>query len=233
MYKLLKYPLRLLIIFLFALPVMAQRYEDYQLRIEPVWTRVADANGEPGSIESVEFSPDGKYIVSGSKYDNSVVMWRTSDGHELWRQYTFMEVERVGWSSDGKYVAAGSEDYLVTVYDSKTGEVIKKMKHEQGIDGLTWSNTSILLASGEEAVKLEDGSDRGWIRIFEMPSGKEIHKVDFGGTVNELFFSGDDKLLLATGLGFVKIFKTDDWSLVQTLKARSLCDIYNRCVFSG
>lgn len=60
--------------------------------------------GEPGSVESAEFSPDGKYIVSGTKYDNSVIMWRTSDGNELWRQYAKQEIERVGWSSDGKYV---------------------------------------------------------------------------------------------------------------------------------
>ena len=63
----------------------AQQYLDYQLRLEPVWSRVADALGEIGSVESAEFSPDGKHIISGTKYDNSVIMWRTSDGTELWR----------------------------------------------------------------------------------------------------------------------------------------------------
>ena len=96
----------------------AQQYLNYQLRLEPVWARVADSLGEPGSVESVEFSADGKYLVSGSKYDNSVIMWRTSDGAELWRTYAVQEIERVGWSADGKYVAAASEDYLVTIYDA-------------------------------------------------------------------------------------------------------------------
>src|SRR6056297_1751277 len=93
---------------------------NYQLRLEPVWARVGDALGEPGSVESAEFSPDGKYIVSGTKYDNSVIMWRTSDGAELWRDYAEEEIERVGWSANNKWVAAGSEDYLVTVYDAQT-----------------------------------------------------------------------------------------------------------------
>lgn len=195
----------------------AQNYLNYQLRLEPVWSRVADALGEPGSVESVEFSPDGKYIVSGTKFDNSVIMWRTSDGAELWRQYAKEEVERVGWSSDGKYVAACSEDFIVTVYDSKSGEVFKVLKHTQGIDGLTWSNKGSILVSGEEMTKNEDGTTDGYIRVFDMPSGKEIKTINFGNTTNELFFSYDDKYLLATGHGAVKIYSTEDWSLVQTL----------------
>ncbi len=211
-----KYLTLFLLCFL-ILETKAQDYLDYQLRLEPVWSRVADALGEPGSVESVEFSPDGKYMVSGTKYDNSVVMWRTSDGAELWRAYAKEEIERVGWSADGKFVAACSEDYLVTVYESKNGEVFKILKHEKAIDGLTWSNKGSLLVTGEEMTKLPDGTTQGWIRIFDMPSGKEIKKLNHGNTINELFFSNDDKYLLAVGHGAVKIYKTDDWSLVQTL----------------
>ncbi len=196
----------------------AQPPLDYQLRLEPVWSRVADALGEPGSVESAEFSPDGKYIVSGTKYDHSVVMWRTSDGTELWRQYAKQEVERVGWSADGKYVAAASEDFLVTVYESKTGKVVKTLKHTQGIDGLTWSNKGSLLATGEEGAQGGTGPSKGVIRIFSMPAGNGIKVLDFGSTTNELFFSNDDQYLLAVGHGNIKIYKVADWSLVQTLK---------------
>lgn len=203
--------------FLFITVTQAQPL-DYQLRLEPVWSRVADALGEPGSVESAEFSPDGKYIVSGTKYDNSVIMWRTSDGTELWRQYAKQEVERVGWSADGKYVAAASEDFVVTVYDAKSGKVFKVLKHSQGIDGLTWSNKGSLLVSGEEVIKQPDGTTKGLIRVFNMPDGKEIKTLDFGNTVNRLFFSNDDQYLLAIGHGAVKVYKVADWSLVQTLK---------------
>ena len=65
-----------------------------QVRLTPVWSRVADINGEYGSIESAEFSPDGNRIVSGSKFDNQVIMWRTSDGMELWRA-TVAQVNRI------------------------------------------------------------------------------------------------------------------------------------------
>jgi len=196
----------------------AQQYLDYQLRLEPVWSRIADALGELGSVESVEFSPDGKHIISGTKYDNSVIMWRTSDGTELWRQYAAEEIERVGWSADGKYVAAGSEDYLVTVYDAASGEVTKTLKQNRGIDGLTWSNQGSLLAIGEEKIEQEGKPTQGFVRIYDMPSGEEVASVDFGSTVNELFFSQDDAYLLAVGHGAVKVYKTEDWSLAQILK---------------
>ncbi len=196
----------------------AQQYLNHQLRLEPVWSRVADALGEPGSVESVEFSPDGKYLVSGTKFDYSVIMWRTSDGTEIWRQYTEQEVERVGWSADGKYVAACSEDYLVTVYHAEDGEIFKTLEHSRGIDGLTWSHKGNVLVTGEEKSEAADGTVQGWIRVFDMCSGKQTKTLDFGNTVNELFFSRDDQYLLAVGHGAVKVYRVDQWKLLQTLK---------------
>jgi len=195
----------------------AQQYLNHQLRLEPVWARVADALGEPGSVESVEFSPDGKYLVSGTKFDNSVVMWRTSDGAELWRQYAKEEVERVGFSADGSLVAACSEDYMVTVYEAATGEVHKELPPSRGIDGLIWSNKGNLLVTGEEHTQKDDGSKEGYIRVFNMDSGEEIETIDFGSTINELFFTQDDQYLLAVGHGNVRVYRVSDWSLAQTL----------------
>lgn len=198
----------------------AQSYLNFQLRLEPVWSRVADALGEPGSVESVEFSPDGKFIVSGTKFDNSVIMWRTSDGTELWRQYAAQEIERVGWSSDGSYVAAASEDFMVTIYDAGSGEVVREIEHLRGIDGLTWSHEGRLLVSGEERSEGDGGALQGFIRVFDMDrgEGEEVATIDFGNTVNELFFTADDDYLLAVGHGAVKVYLTEDWSLAQVLK---------------
>ncbi len=202
---------------LMALAVEAQQYEEFELRLEPVWSRVADVFGERGSVESVEFSPDSKYIISGTKFDNSVVVWRTSDGAEIWRQYTTQEVERAGFSFDGRYAAACSEDYLLTLYNAQTGEKLSEIKHNNGIDGLAWANTKNLVASGEEESDRQ-GKKEAFIRIFEAPGGKEVKRINFEGTVNELSFSYDDKLLLAAGHGSVRVYNTEDWSLLRVFK---------------
>ncbi len=196
-------------------------YPDATLRLHPVWSRVADVFGEWGSVESAEFSPDSKYIVSGSKYDNSVIMWRTSDGTELWRQYVPQEIERVGWSADNQYVAACSEDFMVRVYAAEDGELVKELPHDQGIDGLAWSNKGSLLVTGEEGQQVgEKGKQKtvGMLRMFQMPEGRQLYELDFGGTINEIMFSQDNKYLLAAGHGGVKVFDASSLELLKELK---------------
>lgn len=193
-------------------------YPDNSLRLQPVWSRVADAFGEAGSVESVEFSPNAKKIVSGTKFDNSIVMWRTSDGTELWRKYAKAEIERVGWSADGKYVASCSEDFLVQIWEAETGKLVQELPHTQGIDGLAWSTKGNWLVTGEEEIKTKENGKKivkGWIRVFEIPSGKVLHKIDVGGTTNEVMFTEDNRLMVAAGHGFVKIFDTSNMQEIR------------------
>ena len=192
-----------------------------QLRLHPVWERVADVYGEAGSVESAEFSPDGKYIVSGTKFDNSVIMWRTSDGTEQWRAYAAEEIERVGFSPDGKYVASCSEDYLVTVYETETGLEILKINQDRAVDGLSYGNKRNILITGQEELIEEKGGEtltHGYVTAYDMPSGKELFKVDHGGTVNEIQFTPDDEYFLSAGTNSeVKIWNTGTGKLIKTL----------------
>ncbi|GAB5476097.1 MAG: hypothetical protein Mars2KO_41960 [Maribacter sp.] len=190
-----------------------------QLRLKPIWERVADVYGEAGSVESVEFSPNGRYIVSGTKFDNSVIMWRTSDGMELWRAYAAEEIERVAFSPDGKFVASVSEDYLITVYDAKTGAVTKKIELESAADGLAWGNSKNILISGQERLKGNDGSDKGYVRAYDMDTGKQMYRLEHDHTVNEIQFTRDDSHFLSAATdGSVKVWKTEDGTLVKKLQ---------------
>lgn len=201
----------------FALAAAAQNPLDYSLRLEPVWTGIADALGEAGSVESAEFSPDGTRVVTGTKYDNSVVLWRTSDGTEQWRHYVGAEVERAGFSADGHYVAACDEDFIVTVFDAATGDTVRTIAHATGLDGLIWSHAGGLLAVGEELT--DDGTAGGRILVYDAEADfQQVGEVEFGSTVNELFYSGDDQQLLAVGHGAVRLYDASDLSVRREFK---------------
>ncbi|MEM7768359.1 MAG: WD40 repeat domain-containing protein [Pseudomonadota bacterium] len=83
----------LLITFLLALAAVPA-FAGGEAGLNQVWSRMADINGEPGSVESAEFSPDSRYIVTGTKFDNTVRVFRTSDGHHLWEREVPQEIER-------------------------------------------------------------------------------------------------------------------------------------------
>ena len=60
-------------------------------------------------VNCVAITPDGKYIVAGSKfeYNGSVYLFNTK-GDLLWKYETGSTVESVSITPDGKYIVAGS-----------------------------------------------------------------------------------------------------------------------------
>jgi WD40 repeat protein len=206
-----------------ATPAVAQfqttaRYHDKRLALNPVWTRLADVYGEAGSVESVEFSYDGLRLVSGTKFDYTVIVWRTSDGEELWRRTLPAEIERVAWNPDGSTVASVSEDRVLRVFDAETGETVRETTLTAGIDGLAWSHDGRYLAAGEEYSRDDSGERLGLVRVYAMPELRQVKLFDLGHTANEVDFSEDDRFLAATGNdGFLKVWEVETERLVLNI----------------
>ncbi len=72
--------------------------------------------GHSQIVLSVTFSPDGKYLASGSR-DNTVKLWSVESQKEVATlQGHTSDVNSVAFSPDGKYLASGSLDKTIKLW---------------------------------------------------------------------------------------------------------------------
>ncbi|KAA8491677.1 Vegetative incompatibility protein HET-E-1 [Porphyridium purpureum] len=120
---------------------------------------VLNLTGHSDHVNALDFSPDGRFIASGSS-DKTIKVWDAHTGACV-RTLTehFDEVGAVRFSPDGKLIASGSSDTAVKLWDAHAGACVRTMK---GHSGLVWavdfSPDGRFIASGssDTAVKVWD-----------------------------------------------------------------------------
>ncbi|MFL5734407.1 MAG: WD40 repeat domain-containing protein [Chloroflexia bacterium] len=77
--------------------------------------------GHERNVLSAAFSPDGKYVLTGSA-DKTARIWDAANGRELRVPKGHEEViNGVAYSHDGKYAATASDDHTARIWDAATG----------------------------------------------------------------------------------------------------------------
>ena len=75
-----------------------------------------------GEFKSMEFSPDGRRLITGSRWDR-VDVWDVDTAELLNSMAHGDEVLSVSCSPDGETIASGSNDGTVRIWDANTGEL--------------------------------------------------------------------------------------------------------------
>jgi WD40 repeat protein len=147
-----------------------------------------------GYVWALDFSPDGSKLASGS-IDNTVRLWDVATGleskrfagHDPW-------VTSVAYSPDGALLASAGADGLIRLSDAVTGKVICQLKgHDGPISCLAFSPDGLLLASGSGVISGGDAT----LRLWEVKSGKLLHRLQHKDQVRSLAFAADGKSIVS------------------------------------
>ncbi|KAK7030170.1 WD40 repeat-like protein [Favolaschia claudopus] len=124
--------------------------------------------GHTGWVNCVAFSPDGKWIVSGSG-DNTLQMWEATSGAacKLPLQGHVSSVTSLAFSPDGQHIVSGSGDRTLRIWDANTGAPIGNP-----LQGHTdWVRCVTFSPDGQHIVS---GSDDNTVRIWDISTGTPI-----------------------------------------------------------
>ena len=177
--------------------------------------RLKTLEGHSNSVWSVCWSPDGKYLASGSR-DNTVIIWDANSGQRLKTlKGHYWDVRSVGWSPDGKYLASGSYDLTIKIWDANSGQKLKTLEgHSENVKSVCWSPDGKYLASGSRDNK---------VIIWDANSGQRLKTLEgHSSYVSSVCWSPDGKYLVSGSYDYtVIIWDAKSGEKLKTLKGHS------------
>lgn len=134
--------------------------------------------GHKDSVNAVAWSPDGKYLASGSG-DDTVKVWDVSQLEDAFKTgnaslevpvQTFRQpsahVLGLAWSPDSKYIASAGYDTAVHVWSLEAdSQIFLYQRHGSYVTSIAWSADGQYIASA---------SDDKTVRVWEALTGKTI-----------------------------------------------------------
>ena len=145
-------------------------------------------------VENLRITSDDKLLVA-SFGNGDIRLYDLADRKEVHQFDTVHDggIWGMALSPNDKLLATAGKDTHVFVFDLATRKRIHDLKHPGEVNGVAFTPNSQYLATG-------CGDSR--IRIFDAKSGERVAliKGHERGTVNDLQFTSDGKLLASSGL---------------------------------
>ncbi|QRW09231.1 WD40 repeat protein [Ceratobasidium sp. AG-Ba] len=171
--------------------------------------------GHTGWVNSVAYSHDSAYIVSGSE-DKTVRIWDAHTGKQVGQplQGHTLLVNSVAYSHDSTYIVSGSLDETVRIWDAHTGKQVGQplQGHTRSVYSVAYSHDSAYIVSGSDdntvhiwdahCAYIVSGSLDKTVRIWDAHTGKQVGQPLQGhtGSVYSAAYS-HDSVHIASGSG--------------------------------
>ncbi|HUJ11469.1 MAG TPA: WD40 repeat domain-containing protein [Verrucomicrobiae bacterium] len=146
--------------------------------------------GHKGAVNSVAYSADGKFILSGSE-DKTVKLWNAANGKEV-RTFTGHRgpVTGVAFDPTGEQAVSGSADGTMRLWDVANGQQL------QATEALGWKITSVALSPDGKLAAT--GADDNRVTLWNLPQLSRVRALTgHGWRVTSVVFSTDGNSLLS------------------------------------
>jgi len=138
--------------------------------------------------ETVAFSPDGKYILSGSYNTSSFILWDIDSGKEIWKIKN--RVVSACFSSDGNQILSAGNSIIL--WDVESGHEIKTFSgHAISIGSVSFNYNEKQFISVS-----------GIINLWDIVSGHQIKTIQSYQMQPPVMFSPDGKYVLSRTIEF-------------------------------
>lgn len=188
---------------------LTMREDSDEDNLEPLLTLKADT----ARVNSISFSPDGRWLVSGSS-DHTIRVWQIPSGntHRLMLGHRG-EVDVVRFSPDGTIVASGSSDRTLRLWEAATGKELRVLG--SFVDGILSA-----LAVSSDGQTLISGSDDGSVRVWNRSTQEcqfTLHAQD--NYIFSVAFSPDGQSFASASLDkSICVWSTKTGTLIHRLE---------------
>jgi WD40 repeat protein len=180
-------------------------------------TIVRTLEGHKELVYTVNFSPDGQRLLTGS-FDKSLKLWNVADGKNE-KTYAGPSghndlVLTTAFSPDGRNFASGAKDNSIKLWDMPISGAFR--------DFAGVSAPALAEAVTPDGSKLAVGQQDGLIRIWTTSDGKQVAELKVAAAVHSLLVSPNGQWLAAgDAAGTVTLFNLADGKSLGQVAAHS------------
>ena len=168
------------------------------------------------TVNALTFSPNGRWLVSGSD-DYTCKVWDVSQRIEIRSlqhisDRTRSQIKAVAFSPDGRRLATAGVH--VKLWDTLSWFEITTLQHHEWLWAVAFSSDGTLLATGD---------NRGQINVWDLRNQRAVTQLHVGSnSVYTVQFSPNDQILAGAGYeGKVKLWTVPNWKPYGTLTSNS------------